>query len=207
MEIKKLSWSELALWNRSRDEWRKRYIEGEKEPSTYAMKRGTDIHRMLLQNGLWRLGKREQNYTPDEIRTHGKIEYAFCQLGLNLNANTEIEVTAEIEGIPTIGFWDAFVDGLLVEVKSGKAVWKELEAKNSGQLAFYSLQGEAIGKHIEECLLFSCSTTNGKATAYRFKLDESLVNDVRNNILEAKHWMDENNLWSKRMSRKLLTGK
>lgn len=161
-----VTWSELDLFERDRDTWYRRYIIGEIDKPTRAMKRGTDIHSFLL------LGDDtiRQRYTPDENRTHERIKKAFDALVSNINGQIEPEtrLSAVWCGAVISGTIDALFpdDNRLFELKTGSALWKPERMLEHGQLYLYAALAEFNGRRVDRITLMTASTQTGKTATY-----------------------------------------
>lgn len=161
-----VTWSELDLFERDRDAWYRRYIIGEIDTPTRAMKRGTDIHSFLL------LGDTtiRDRYTPDENRIHDRIKAAFDRLTSSINGDIEPEtrLAADWCDATVSGTIDAFFpcDNRLFELKTGSALWTPERMLEHGQLYLYAALAGLNGRRIDRITLMTASTQTGKSSVY-----------------------------------------
>jgi len=112
---------------------------------------------------------------------------------------------ASLGGIPIKGYLDGKRPPQLLEVKSGARLWDKVRAETHGQLHFYDLLLNLNGIPIEENLLFSCSTVNGKCVLYRSKAHMEDAVEIQKRIKRAYEWMCRQGLWDCRLSSKQQT--
>ena len=110
-----LSFSQISLWERSKNEYRKRYFENLQSFETREMRFGKEFAR-----------EREIGVCPG-----GKIF-----------SRREIKLENEFEKIPLLSFLDSADANLIAigEDKTGKKPWDEKRVQNHEQLHFYALQ-------------------------------------------------------------------
>jgi len=141
MPDKPLSWSELSLFERDRDAWRRRYIDGVSDAATAEMEFGTLIHG-AIENPHLPLVEilTKKGHAISEIQLVRKI---MNRLESRRPIASEQVVKAETRtGIPLI----AIFDGLnkyhreLDEYKTttNKDAWKQYQVDTNGQLSFYA---------------------------------------------------------------------
>lgn len=123
---KYLSYSAISLWQRNKDEYRRRYYENIKSPETPEMIYGKKIAK-ILESGLF-----------DD---HPKLR----KIPRYRSPEHPLEVT--IDDIPLLGYVDSFDPGLgrFIEYKTGRNNvdgtdrWNTIEVYKTDQLPMYSL--------------------------------------------------------------------
>lgn len=115
-----LSYSSINLWLRSKDQFRRRYYEGEQLPQTPEMMFGREVHEQIENDGL--------PHVPRYSVSEKKIE-------------------VDIEGVPIMAYIDTFCPRYKRfreyktgrERKDGSAPWDSVKVHAHDQLPFYSL--------------------------------------------------------------------
>ena len=111
-----LSWSQLACWSFSKDDWYARYILNEKQPENEAMKFGKKIGEKLASDA---------SFLPEVLR------YKVF----------EKELKGRIGDIPLVGFLDSFCPKTknFYEYKTSfnKKKWTVKSAQEHGQILMY----------------------------------------------------------------------
>lgn len=118
-----LSYSQLAAWEYSPEEWHKRYVLNEPFYGTPETEAGN------------RIG--------DQVGSH------TCPLGLHNIGTKEYKLTGEVDGIPLIGYIDIWndTDLHLHENKTSynQSRWSQKKADEHGQLTMYALMLDQQG--------------------------------------------------------------
>lgn len=195
--MKPISWSELSTWLEDKKKWERKYILGLSDPVNYSMKRGTDLHKFLFDPSV-----QLEGYTSGEDRVHKlllkNLSHVLCK------SEAEKKVETKIFGIPTIGFWDGYKEKShqIIELKTGRNIWREDKIQSHRQLDFYFTQAEYAGIEVESGILVSCSTTNGKFIA---KEKQNLIeyrNSIKSDLFSMANWIEERGLTNLRISSK-----
>ena len=118
-----LSWSQLSLWERSPELYRRIYLEGIKQPENQYIRLGSALADRL-ETGI---------ETNDEMIEH-------LALFMPKYPKVEFEIKANWEGISVLGKLDGFDKGhrIIGEYKTGKS-WSQSMVNKSDQLTFYAL--------------------------------------------------------------------
>jgi hypothetical protein len=119
-----LSWSAISSWNYSKEDWAKKYIDGEAPKSSKEMDWGKKIGKLL---------ETDPAYLP-QVPRHSKMEHKF---------------SVNLSGIPLVGYADSFCDKShkkLLEFKTGKKVWDQKRADEHGQITMYCLMNYITSK-------------------------------------------------------------
>ena len=183
--MKKLSFSELSLWERNPHEWNLRYMLGMKNKPTPSMVRGKDIHA-----GIEQASERYRSpiaYFPDEVRANTRLvgEVQFYLAEKKEVVRHEVKVEIEVDSIPTIGFWDAYVDLTqhLYEFKTTRGYPSCYMAEYREQLSFYSLQHLSLhGVAPRHITLIVGSTTKGNVMKFDIVLTPEELAEMRHRI-------------------------
>ena len=118
-----LSWSQLNLWERDKELYRRTYIDGLKQ----------------FENVYLKTGKALADRLETGIKTDNKmIEY--LALMLPKYPKVEFEIRANFKGIPVLGRLDCYdpKKRIVGEIKTGKN-WSQGMVDKSGQLTFYAM--------------------------------------------------------------------
>jgi len=118
-----LSFSQLSLWERDKELYRRSYIEGIKQP----------------ENQYLRLGKALADRLETGVKTNNKL-IEYLDIFMPTYPKIEFEIEADFEGIPVLGKLDGFKRrGLIIgEYKTGKK-WNQSMVDKSTQLTFYAM--------------------------------------------------------------------
>ena len=123
-----LSWSQIDLWNRNRNEYIQRYFYGKESFTNEAMEYGKKFATAL-----------ETGETEDEI-----IKLATIAIPRYSVSEYRLQATLKTDGgdIPLLGFidtsYDPPSDGIR-EYKTGKVPWTQKKVDRHGQLTLYAL--------------------------------------------------------------------
>ena len=119
-----LSWSQLSLWERSPELYRRVYLEGIKQPENQYLKMGKAVAERL-ETGI---------ETDDELIEH-------LALFMPKYPKTEFEIKVDWEGVPLLGRLDGWNlhNRIIGEMKTSKNDWTQTMVDKSDQLTFYSL--------------------------------------------------------------------
>lgn len=129
-----LSWSQMDLWMKNKDRYRREYFENGKKLDTKYLQFGKGIAQ-LIEDG------KHQELLPD------LIVYEFA----------EYEIKVEIRGVPIFSKLDSYgnKDGVpynvFREYKTGKIPWTPAKVQKHGQLLFYAT---GLKAKIGECPLY-----------------------------------------------------
>jgi hypothetical protein len=116
-EKRAYSWSQHSQFSMySKEEWYKRYILGERMPTTKEIDFGSAVDKRI-QN--------DPTYIP-QIPRGTSLQYT-----INVN----------LGDIPLVGLFDIFDENILFlgEIKTGKAEWNQKRADEHGQITLYCL--------------------------------------------------------------------
>jgi len=119
-----LSWSAISSWNYSKEDWAKKYIDGEVPKSSKEMDWGKKIGKLL---------ETDPTYLP-QVPRHSKMEHKF---------------SVNLSGIPLVGYADSFCDkshNKLLEFKTGKKAWDQKRTDEHGQITMYCLMNYITNK-------------------------------------------------------------
>jgi len=174
--IKPVSWSEITTFERDSEEWYRRYILGLREPPTFAMIQGTDIHSLVLGGGEEAL--RTDKYLPKEVRCHQEIKKAIEGILEPYKMKYEHKAKIDVLGIPTLGYWDGYAKNMILELKTTSARFDSYLVSYLNQLAWYNAQHFSLTGVYPKNLLIIASTSNGKVEVEEISLDESRVLSV-----------------------------
>jgi len=119
-----LSWSAISSWNYSKEDWAKKYIDGEAPKSSKEMDWGKKIGKLL---------ETDPAYLP-QVPRHSKMEHKF---------------SVNLSGIPLVGYADSFCDKShkkLLEFKTGKKPWDQKRSDEHGQITMYCLMNYITNK-------------------------------------------------------------
>lgn len=116
-----LSYSALSLWERDREQFRRRYYEGKKMPDTPYTLFGKEVHE--------------------------KIENSDDFADVPQYSQSEIELSTTIDGIVILGYIDSFCPDCMsfidyksgIRKRDGSPRWTELDTHKTDQLPFYSM--------------------------------------------------------------------
>ena len=113
----------MSLFQRDPEEYKRIYILGEEQYTSYAMEYGSKIHKAL------ETGKSED----ESIQS-------LCRLVPRYDT-PEKRITAKIDDIPLYGIIDSYNPKTndFIEYKTGKTKWTQKRVDNHGQLTFYSM--------------------------------------------------------------------
>jgi hypothetical protein len=124
-----LSWSQLSLWEKSPYEYAKHYIYG-----------------ATINNPHIELGKKlaevlEKGWEDEEDFDIKNLDIELARILLPTYPEKEVELKAEVDGVPILGKLDGFDrDRLIIgEYKTGIQEWTQERVDNHGQLTFYAL--------------------------------------------------------------------
>lgn len=122
-----LSWSQLALWEKSPYEYAKVYIYSDERVATNPL---MDLGKQLaeaLENNDW--DKKEA------------LDIELARILLPSYPEREVELQGKVKDVSILGKLDGFDrDKLrLGEYKTGRAKWTQKRTDESGQLSFYAL--------------------------------------------------------------------
>lgn len=122
-----LSWSQLALWEKSPYEYAANYIYSDGRVATNPL---MDLGRQLaeaLENDEWGNGE------PSDIE--------MAHIILPSYPEREVELRGEVQGVPILGKLDGFdrKELRLGEYKTGRSEWTQKRVDDFGQLTFYAL--------------------------------------------------------------------
>jgi hypothetical protein len=144
------------------EKWKLRYLYGIKDPSTPAMQLGTNLHKAFSSGETDWLDQ----CLPFERRIYNKIISGLKNI---ITLNTEKEVRVDLDGIPTLGYWDGYDKETIIELKTGAQTWSLARAQDHKQLDFYALQHLELYGTIPTILLVSASTKTGKVITHEVK--------------------------------------
>lgn len=109
-----LSWSSISSFEYDREKWFKKYVLGEKPPTSKEMEFGSHVGKQLETN---------PEFLPEVIRL----------------PHMEYELRAVCGGIPMVGYMDSFCEKTkhMIEYKTGKQKWDKKRVDNHGQIDMY----------------------------------------------------------------------
>jgi len=149
--MKPLSWSELDLYLTDNKEWYKRYIMGQKPPDTIYTQRGKHLHEFMEGKNHDAVTSIAHGgcYTEEEVLANQKC-IEFLDIWSDETDEQEKEVRVDIDGVPTVSYWDAYSKAregrtaVIKEWKTGGKVWSTARVNKHGQLPFYALQHQSL---------------------------------------------------------------
>lgn len=118
---KHLSWSQLDLWHKNKDRYRREYFENGKKLDTKYLQFGKGIAKLIEE------GKHKE-LLPDLV----------------VYEKPEFEIRTTIRGVPVLCYLDSYgdKDGLIYntfrEYKTGKVPWDQARVQKHGQLLYYA---------------------------------------------------------------------
>jgi cellulose synthase/poly-beta-1,6-N-acetylglucosamine synthase-like glycosyltransferase len=119
-----ISWSAYSLFKRDPEEYKRKYLYGEPQYTSNAMRIGTSIHEAIAGKG-------------------DVPGVDLIKIMLPTYKEHEHYIKRTIEGITLLGYIDLYSETpkniKIGEIKTGKAVWTQNKANNHGQLVFYNL--------------------------------------------------------------------
>lgn len=145
------SWSQLNLWEKSKNEYIKRYFEGKKGFTTKEMFYGSKIGKALETQNFFDLSQNEQS--------------AVVQIDRADAYEKKIILSKEVTGlgVDLLMYIDAVFDsGGIDEYKTGKKAWDQKRVDEHGQLDFYAYGYYLETKTIPEVNLHWIETENVK---------------------------------------------
>lgn len=121
---KYLSYSQINLWKRSPEKYKRTYFEGEEYPTNQAIDFGKNFAEILE-------GKKKT----DDIIVQGVI----CQIPKYDTIEKEIKV--KIEDINLLGYLDSYCSKThnFYEYKTGKMDWTQDKVDKADQITFYAM--------------------------------------------------------------------
>lgn len=118
-----LSWSQLSLFERSPEEYRRVYILGEKGFENAEMRLGSRIASGLEKD--------------DELSGDGLVD--FCKMSLPSVDQKEKELRVKWSDMELLVRMDGFVNpNVIYEYKTGHSAWTQKKVDSWGQLTFYA---------------------------------------------------------------------
>lgn len=178
---KYLSYSAISLWEKNKEQFRKRYYENEPSPDTPEMVYGKKIAKIL------ELGKFDGHPTLGKIPRYSHPEH---------------KMEIEIEGIPLLGYIDSYdpENFRFIEYKTGrnnsdgKPRWTLLDVHKTDQLPMYSLMiKEKYGTVENLCHLVWMRTVFTKKTL-EFE-GHTLESDERDVIIDGHYEVFERKIY------------
>ncbi len=111
-----LSWSQISSFEWDEEQWAKSYIDGIKEPPTKELIFGSHVDKKIQE---------DPTFLPELTR------YSNLQFAMSVVFN----------GIPLVGYADAWESELpaMRDYKTGKKIWDQKRADETGQLDMYAL--------------------------------------------------------------------
>jgi len=117
-----LSFSQYTCILKSKEEYKKRYIEGISFTSKYM-----DFGKMIAE-----ISENREKENPNNN------EKMALQL-LPIFEETEKKLTATWHGIPLLGYLDGYNNGEIIEIKTGTQPWTKKRVDKHEQLDFYAI--------------------------------------------------------------------
>lgn len=120
---KHLSWSQLDLWCKNKDRYRKEYFEGGEKLDTEALRFGKGFAESV-EDGSYK------EHVPD----------------LHVYPNIEFKIALEIQGVPILSYLDSCDETipLFDEYKTGRVPWSQSKVQKHDQLVFYATGLKAL---------------------------------------------------------------
>lgn len=156
-----LSWSSLSSWEYNKEEWARKYLDGETIPPNAEMIFGSKVGKKL---------ETDPTYLP-MIPRHSKMEHEF---------------KVNIGGITLVGYADSFctiTKKKLLEFKTGVKKWDQKRANEHGQLTAYLLMNYITNKikpeDVEVQLVWMPTK---RSETGDFNIGIEFIPDIENNI-------------------------
>jgi len=156
-----ISWSQLSLWEWSKEEWYDKYILNKQTIVTPELEFGSRIGKKL---------ETDPTYLPI-IPRHNKMEHEF---------------KVNIGGIELIGYADSFctiTNKKLLEFKTGVKAWDKKRVDSHGQLDMYLLMNYITNKikpeDVEVMLVWMPTQRKESGT---FEVEISFIEPIEENI-------------------------
>ena|SRR3990167_4609408 len=178
-----LSYSQMVLWERSPELYKKHYLYGETLPVTEAMKLGSDVAEML-----------EKNEAQEDLA----FEMVRQQIPKYHYREKELKVAVKLRGykINLLGKLDCYsTKSKIGEVKTGKE-YTQSRADDLDQLTFYALIFYLLYKKFPALWLHWIETKNIEITGRveHFKTERNLPQLMRMMDRIASAWIGINKM-------------
>lgn len=162
-----LSYSQMILWERSPELYKKIYLYGEDSYENEVMKLGREVAEML------ELNKESENLAFEAVRQ--QIPHYHYR-------EKELRVKIKLRGyqITLLGKLDCYSKAKIGEIKTGK-LWTQKKADESGQITFYTLIFYLLYKKFPALWLHWIETKNKEITGRveHFKTERNLPQLMR----------------------------
>ena len=177
-----LSYSQMILWERSPELYKKHYLYGEELLETEAMKLGKEVAEML------ELDKESENLAFEAVRQqipHYYYREKEMKIGLKLRGHK----------IMLLGKFDCYSKSKIGEVKTGK-LWTQKRVDELDQITFYALIFYLRYKKFPALWFHWIETKDGELTGKveHFKTERNLPQLMRMMDRIAVAWIGINKL-------------
>jgi len=203
-----MSWSQLTMWLKSPDRYRKEYFESTAKLDTKYLRFGSafanmveDLGRLMenIPNRAAAIQELSREYPMSEgmrevlmeLDINGISEY---QIGNSMRAGDSTPVCKVGGIVPCFSFLDIYKPQLNVirEYKTGKAPWTRAKVLKHDQLLFYAVMLIATGKPMPEyCDLDWIETRETQSESQDFWREGSKILDVTGRIISFRREFDE----------------
>jgi len=193
-----ISYSEMTLFYKDKDEYQLRYLLGIPFEPTKPMRYGSIIHDRLagkidneeMEKQILRIG-----FMPDKVRI-------AKELLKNCEPATEKKLFAEVDGIKIMGILDGFdeKEKRVIEHKTRSGNWSQAEADTHDQLDFYALCVQLNYDGLPQIQLNSLNTLNGKVLKFETRRTQEQINLMKSKIKKFKEDLISLNWFDKRIS-------
>jgi hypothetical protein len=203
---KYLSYSEIALFLKDKEEYKRRYIDGIVPEETKEQWLGSLIHEAVEKNSSL-----VSICPPIEITK--KIEIPIKVVNKLVRAVNKLPkpkerekvVIAEFEGEKLLGIFDGFEDECLYEFKTtnNKWIWTQRSVDYNLQLSFYALLYRlTYHSYFKRIFLYRINTEKGNVKKFetaRGPRDVDYIADITKRVIKE---LKKINWWEKRIDNK-----
>lgn len=199
-----LSFSELYLWHKDKDQYIRQYVLGEEFQSNPAMELGSLIHKVLEEPRYpWLKEAKEMGLKNNKILAIRKI---VTKMAFTRPKESEVSIRTTNHDPELFSIFDGFdrEQRVLYEFKTtaNPKSYSQWRVDTHMQLTFYAyIYHQIYHQYFRDIFLYVCDTSKGGVKVYKTARGWKDIEFMGNYIRETKQQMVDAGVWEKRMSK------